>query len=43
MESEMPSIASEIHHLGRLHETDVISEDEFTRKKEELIEGLLRE
>ena len=43
MESEMPSVASEIHHLARLRETDVISEDEFTRKKEDLIEGLLRE
>ena len=43
MESEIPSVATEIHHLAELQKKDVISDDEFLRKKEELIEDLLRD
>lgn len=43
MEAELPSVAAEIHHLARLREKRVISDDEFRAKKDELIEDLLRE
>lgn len=43
MESELPSVAAEISHLARLREKSVITQDEFSAKKTELIEDLLRE
>ncbi len=43
MESEMPSIATEIHHLAELSRKEIISKEEYLRKKEDLIEDLLRD
>jgi hypothetical protein len=43
MESEVPSAATELHHLARLKEKEIITDDEYRQKKRDLIEDLLRD